>query len=84
MVKNCSPFNCKLDKEVYPENVHVVFCPHKWHSFEPFMCLDHVKVNRTYYIPACQITAITTQTAPCIPLRHCNMVVTTVLLGKMV
>ena len=43
-----SPFNCclsvvlHLDKGDYPEISHVVFCPNKQRSFEPFMCLDLV------------------------------------------
>ena len=32
----------KLDKGDYPENLRVVFCPNKQHSFEPFMCLGLV------------------------------------------
>ena len=41
-----SLFNCclsvvlQLDKGHYPENLQVVFCPNKQHSFEPFTCLD--------------------------------------------
>ena len=43
-----STFNCcltlsvvsELDKGDYPENSHVVFCPNKQRSFEPFICLD--------------------------------------------
>ena len=40
------PFNCclsvvlLLDKEDYPKNLHVVFCPNKQRYFVPFMCLD--------------------------------------------
>ena len=30
----------QLDKEDYSESSHVVFCPNKQRSFEPFMCLD--------------------------------------------
>ena len=43
-----SPFNCclsvvlQLDKGDYPENLQVVTCPNKQHSFEPFTCLDLV------------------------------------------
>ena len=43
-----SPFNCclsvvlQLDKEDYPENLQVVFCPDKQRSLEPFTCLDLV------------------------------------------
>ena len=29
-----------IDKADYPEHLHVVFCPNKHDSFEPFMCLD--------------------------------------------
>ena len=40
------PFNCclsvilYLNKGDYLKNVHVLFCPNKWRSFEPFLCLD--------------------------------------------
>ena len=38
---HCSPFNCCLYKGDYPENLHVAcFCPNKYRSFEPFLCLD--------------------------------------------
>ena len=30
----------QLDKGDYPENSHVVFCPNKQRSFEPFLCWD--------------------------------------------
>ena len=42
------PFNCCLnvvlwlDKGDYPENSHVVFCPYKQRSFQPFTCLGLV------------------------------------------
>ena len=32
----CLEFN----KGDHPKNSHVVFCPNKKRSFEPFMCLD--------------------------------------------
>ena len=41
-------FNCclsvvlQLEKGDYPENLQVVFCPSKYRSFEPFVCLDLV------------------------------------------
>ena len=43
-----SSFNCclsvvlQVDKEDYPENLHVVLFPNKWRYFESFMCLDLV------------------------------------------
>ena len=43
-----SPFNCCLSVVLYldegdcSENVHLVFCPNKQRSFEPFVCLDFV------------------------------------------
>ena len=49
-----SPFNCclsvvlQLEKGDYPENSHVVFCPNKRRSFEPFVCLDLVDQNGFY------------------------------------
>ena len=30
----------ELTKGIYPENSHVVCCPNKHSSFEPFTCLD--------------------------------------------
>ena len=33
---------CSLIKGDYPEHSHVVFCPNKLRSFEPFVCLDLV------------------------------------------
>ena len=50
LICHFSPFNCclsvslQLDKEDYPENVHVVFCPNtnRSCSFEPYICLDLV------------------------------------------
>ena len=40
-----------LDKGDYPENSHVVFCPDKLRSFEPFMCLDFIG-----YVKRCVLT----------------------------
>ena len=36
----CLSVVLQLDKEDYPENSHIVFCPNKYRYFEPFMCLD--------------------------------------------
>ena len=35
-----------LDKEDYPENSNVVFCPNEQRSFEPFMLLGLVVTER--------------------------------------
>ena len=31
---------CSLLKGITPENLHIVFCPNKQCSFEPFMCFE--------------------------------------------
>ena len=53
-----SPFSCCLnvflwlDKGDYPENSHVAFCPNKWRSFGPFMCLDLLLAINRYFLLA--------------------------------
>ena len=39
----CLSVVLSLDKGDYLENMQVVFCPNKQHSFKPFMCSDLIQ-----------------------------------------
>ena len=38
---------CSFIKGITPKSLHVVFCPNKQRSFEPFMCLELVEMSVT-------------------------------------
>ena len=73
-----SPFNCcssvvlELDKRDYPEHSHVMFCPNKQRSLEPFMCLDchrAGKGNSGACLRAWSSVGLTLVTQKCVELR---------------